>query len=163
MPIKYKIPIIKPFRYLGNARPKTSSYTNFMDTPATGGVKIKKKAKKVFIPDEIQLEARAEPKDTYINDSNARIKTREKITIKINGKRKKVDGFRVKVSGGERKEESMEKYKQRLNFNFVKKKHYGRFTKNPRQTGREVMPVSNELTTDAYFNEVYNNTTEVGE
>jgi hypothetical protein len=143
MSIIYKEAKIKRFAFLKRAGPQTKSFTNFMDTPATGGIKVKIKEKKIFIPDEIQIEARAQQPNSRWDNRKARTK---RVKIKLKGK-KKVSGIQISVQSKEpKKEESLENYKKRLNFNFTSKKHYGRFTQNPRQTGREVMPVSNELT-----------------
>jgi hypothetical protein len=103
---------------------------------------------KYMLQQEIDVEARKRHKDTYINDSKARVLIPAKVTIQVNGKRKKVRGYKIKVAGKiPRNEESMDRYKQRLNFDYTSKKHWGRFTKNPRAprslVNIEENPISN--------------------
>jgi len=98
--------------------------------------------------DYFKAEARKPHKDSYINDSKARILIPAKVTIHVDGKKKKVHGYKIKVAGnGQRNEESIERYRQRLNFDFTSKKHWGRFTKNPRAprslANIEENPISN--------------------
>jgi hypothetical protein len=113
--------------------------------------------------------------DGYIQSNNMRIKIPKK--IKISTRKKKVDGWQIKVPNSsarqksdffkywpreslkdykkrieaykgsfERKEESQEGYEARLNINYDKKRRYGRFTKNPRKTGRAVTEIPTTIT-----------------
>jgi hypothetical protein len=145
MPIIYKEPRIKRFAYLREARQPINTFTNFFDSIPKLGKKKKKKIKEpvIIVHEEKPVEARAQQPNSRWNTGKSRTK---RVKIKLKGK-KKVSGIQISVQSKEpKKEESLENYKKRLNFNFTNKKHYGRFTQNPRQTGRELEPVSNELT-----------------
>jgi hypothetical protein len=152
--IKYKIPITKQFAQQREARKPINTYTSFWDAPNKLGKKKKVKIKEITVKEEEIVEVRKEQPNGRWNNAPARTKP---VKIKFKGK-KKVPGIRVKVyikDLGPKTEESEENYKKRLNLNFTNKRHYGRFTKNPRGIGRDMMPVSNELTRDEFFNDVY--------
>jgi hypothetical protein len=154
MPIVFKEPRIKRFAYLRRARQPINTFTNFFDSIPKLGKKEKKKIKEpvIIVHEEKPIEARAQQPNSRWNNGKSRTK---RVKIKLKGK-KKVSGIQISVQSKEpKKEESLENYKKRLNFNFTNKTHYGRFTQNPRQTGREVEPVSNELTNTENFNIKY--------
>jgi hypothetical protein len=147
MPIILKTPRIKSFRYLGKARAPINTFTSFFDSPPKLGKKKIVKEVIVASHEEPQVEARDAQPNSRWSDTPARTKA---VKIKIKGKKKKIDGVQVIVrekygSTNDRSENAVN-YGKRLNFNFVSKKYYGRFTQNPRQTGRRLVPVSNELT-----------------
>jgi hypothetical protein len=133
--------------------------------------------RKKYARQEVEIEAQQERPYGYVNDSKARILVKTNRTIKIkHGKRKgekvKVVKYGVKGSAPIKvmtipvsrkdgadveKYKAFEAYRRQLNLGYVKKRKFGIFTQNPRQSGRTMSPVSNELTTDEYFNDVYYN------
>jgi len=147
VPVISKEPKVKRFAYLRRARQPINTFTNFFDSAPKLGKKKKKKIKEpvIIVHEEKPIEARAPQPNSRWNNGKSRTK---RVKIKLKGK-KKVSGIQISVQSKEpKKEESLENYRKRLNLNFTNKKHYGRFTQNPRQTGREIMPISNELTTN---------------
>jgi hypothetical protein len=141
-----------------------------------------------LIKQEMPDETREPDIYTYWDTLPSRTK-RVKMKMRVPGKRPgtmkwgSVPGIRVKTPNPEgRVEKEMpipkhsrdEKspvftsYQKHTNFGFTKKRKFGRFTKNPRAPGRELVPSPNALTRDEYFNEVYddvlrNSTKEVKE
>ena len=130
--------------------------------------------RKKYARQEVEIEAQQERPYGYLNDSKARVLIPAKVTIHVGKKKKKVNGYKINVKGTKpqkimtipvnRKDatsienhKGFEAYRSQLNLGYVKKRKFGRFTQNPRQKGRVMIPVSNELTTDEYFNDVYYN------
>jgi hypothetical protein len=80
-----------------------------------------------------------------------------KVRVRVPGKRPgttkwgSVNGVRIRTPQEKViKFEKDEKYKQRLNFDFTKKRHYGRFTKNPRAPRDFVIVEENPISNVRY-------------
>jgi hypothetical protein len=159
--IVYKIPKVKRFSMHKDARHPMDTYNDFWKTQPSLGKKRHFEPPEDLKPvgEDATLEGEAKPrhKDGYVTNRKARFKSK-KITyyVEVRDKDGNVvyndDGSVKKITrkvyglksrqpsdlkdGTIRAPESQEGYEKRLNFGYVKKKYYGRFTKNPRQPGR---------------------------
>ena len=144
----------KKVGFYTRTRDLANTYTSFWDAPVS---QIKQgRNKDQIIPVERPLitqemsDGAREPEIYSVFETRASRTKRVKVKIRVPGKRPgttkwgSVNGIRVKTPQEKAiRHEEDSKYKQRLNFDFTKKRHYGRFTKNPRAPGKTVAQIYN--------------------
>jgi hypothetical protein len=124
----------KTFANHRKARRPRNSFTNFFDKPATLGKKEKAPIKEREIKEvEVVSIGRNKLPNSRMPTTAPRYKE-TMVTIKVGKKKKKVRGIRIKVKGDSTSRDP----KNDQNLGYVKKRHFGRFTTNPKTKGRGV-------------------------
>jgi hypothetical protein len=158
----------KKVGFYTRTREPANTYTSFWDAPVAQIKQGRNKdqvipVERPLIMQEMPDETREPEIYTYWDTMPSRTK-RVKVKIRVPGKRPgttkwgSVNGIRVKTPNPEgnpvkkfevpkhsRDEKSPEftRYQKHTNFDFTKKKYYGRFTKNPKAPGKTIAQIYN--------------------